>query len=286
MEKCKKIQQMFIEAYYQELDDKQLEVLEQHLESCSACANEFSNVTTALRNLKEYRQPDPGKEYWESYWVKLSKRIEIEKAQKPSFSQWLKGFIPELKWPVPVKYRPVYSAIALLFIGIIIGKTFFTDTGAPIRQPATGISLSEEQAAAVKAHAERYIGRAKLVLLGIVNYDAVSEGPLQTSFTRQIQVSRSLMDESAALRANLRSQNDFRLLELVSELETILLQTANLDDDFELVDIEMIQQGAERKALLFKINIGGSLLSYDKRNVQKWPDQHQTKIRETGGNLL
>lgn len=277
---------MFIEAYYQELDDRQLEVLEQHLESCPACAEEFSNVTTALRNLKEYRQPDPGKKYWESYWVKLSERIEIEKAQKPSFSHWLKGFIPEFKWPVPVKYRPVYSAIALLFIGIIIGKTFFTDTGAPIRQPAAGIALSEEQAAAVKAHAERYIGRAKLVLLGIVNYDAVSDRPLRASFTRQIQVSRSLVDESAALSEKLRSQNDFRLLELVSELETILLQTANLDDDFGLVDIELIQQGTERKALLFKINIGESLLSHDKWNFQTRPDQHQTQIRETGGNLL
>jgi len=102
---------------------------------------------------------------------------------------------------------------------------------------------------------------------------------------RQVRLSRDLVNEIPVLRAELDPRADAALLELISELETVLLQTANLESGYGIVDIQLIQQGAQRKALLFKIDMGESILSRDAGVQKEKSSQDKISGRKKGGSL-
>ncbi len=62
------------------------------------------------------------------------------------------------------------------------------------------------------------------------------------------------MIEAAALKKEIGS-SDRRLERLISDLEMILLQIANLKPDPDISDIEIIKAGVESRDILFKIKL-------------------------------
>ena len=46
-----------------------------------------------------------------------------------------------------------------------------------------------------------------------------------------------------------------QIYNLISDLEVILLQIANLESEYNLPAIEMVKNGVDRKGILLKINI-------------------------------
>ena len=75
------------------------------------------------------------------------------------------------------------------------------------------------------------------------------------------------------MKSELSSAEHLRLLDLISELEVTLLQIANLEADYDLQEVEIIQSGAERKALLFKINLNEIEIADQKSDSQKYSDR-------------
>ena len=70
----------------------------------------------------------------------------------------------------------------------------------------------------------------------------------------QKRTSEELLREAVVLKAGLRS-SDRRLERLVSDLELIMLQIANLSTDSDVSDIEVIKAGVEDRDIFFKINL-------------------------------
>jgi putative zinc finger protein len=262
MRNCKNIQSQFAEAYYGELAGADAERFEEHIKSCPACAAQYAEIRLTLDACqRDYIRPEPQEDYWDGYWSTLEQKIETEQARRISLPLKLKEFVSILFPPIPASYRPVFAGAALLVIGIFIGRTFLPGPGGVERPDRTMASLQQAHVGQVHERTANYFGKAKLVLLGIVNCDTESDGPLRASFESQARVSRQLLLESTELRQELTALDDAGLLELIAELETVLLQAANLDQDNQIVEIRLIQQGAERKALLFKIAVGQSMLA-------------------------
>lgn len=286
MRKCKKIQNLFVDACYGELSGTAQSRFEQHIDSCPSCAGQYAAMKRTLNRLSEYKRPELAENYWDGYWNTLEQKIETEQARRVPLGRKLRELISGLVPPVPVSYRPLLSGAALLMIGIFIGRTFLTDPGAMDQSMDTMPSLQQAHAQRVHARTAEYFGRARLVLLGIVNCDTEEEGPLRASFGSTARVSQALLRQSVELRAELGAINDNGLLELIKELETVLLQTANLGEDYEIVDIRLIQHGAERKALLFKITIGESMLAKYAAINQAILDPDNKSTGENEGKIL
>ncbi|MBT8400870.1 MAG: hypothetical protein KJO98_10365, partial [Rhodothermia bacterium] len=60
---------------------------------------------------------------------------------------------------------------------------------------------------------------------------------------------------AADLKPSLEDARMRRLHELVSEIEMIMIQIANLEAEYDMPAVDMVREGVERKGLLFKINV-------------------------------
>lgn len=264
MKRCRKFQKQFINVFYDELNKNKKTLFENHLKKCPQCTEKYSHMESILKQMTAYSRPEPGTEFWDNYWNKLASRLEAEKTARFSLTSWCKQLIDSVSWQTIRVYRVPVTAAAILLIGIFIGKTFFTGSGVPLDRSHTKTTPSIKNSA-VEQRAEHYLERAKLVLLGIVNYDPTKENGYKPDFSHHKQISSELITEAARLKHNLKSPKQLRLRQLISDLEVILIQIANLETEYDLEDVELIQSSAERKAILFKINIG-EILS-DTKNI-------------------
>ncbi|MGH9856602.1 MAG: hypothetical protein ACRD4B_02040, partial [Acidobacteriota bacterium] len=102
---------------------------------------------------------------------------------------------------------------------------------------------------------QQFLGRSEIILLGLVNYDPQIDEPAGLDITRQKAVSRNLIHEASYLKRQLADGDDRRLEKLVTDLELILLQIANLEEKEDVPEIELVKSGVDRKGLLLKINL-------------------------------
>jgi hypothetical protein len=159
--------------------------------------------------------------------------------------------------------RWAYGAAGILFfvtLGIFIGRTFFRPSVAPAgltraTAPGEQPALETVQASPLLAdRAAHYLKRSRVLLLAVVNSDPSAEGAFSLNLPLQKKTSEKLALEAAVLRKELGS-SDRRLERLISDLEMILLQIANLKSDSDISAVEIIKAGVESRDILFKINL-------------------------------
>ena len=95
----------------------------------------------------------------------------------------------------------------------------------------------------------------KFYLVGIVNLEPDEDSTYSTDLSAQRKMSRELIQQAPVIRANLKGPERRRLTQLVSDLELILLQIANLEAENDVPEIELVKSGVDRKGVLFKINV-------------------------------
>ncbi|MBT4485396.1 MAG: hypothetical protein HOC71_17155 [Candidatus Latescibacteria bacterium] len=119
MKNCKKIQSWLLEAFYDELNEEQKMLFEDHLRKCPDCAGEFKRIKSTLSQMANYKRPEPGTEFWDSYWDKLYYRLETSR-KSYSIRKWWKKRYERSKWGYSRLYKSVAVA-AVFIIGIVIG---------------------------------------------------------------------------------------------------------------------------------------------------------------------
>lgn len=234
-----------IEAYYGELDIDRRQAFENHLHSCPACAAEHKEVSSTLDSMSAYTRPEPDGTFWQSFDERLMERINREEVTPVR---------PAIRRSRAFRYMRTLSAAAALFIaGLLLGQIWAgrqhsaPEHAALTPQPSGEITAGQA--------AREYLNQAEIVLLGMINCDIETEYTYRPNFTRQKQISRDLVNESAELKVRLAETNRYQLLDLVEDLEVILLQIAALETDYSIEDIELIQNSAERRAILFKLTV-------------------------------
>jgi hypothetical protein len=93
-----------------------------------------------------------------------------------------------------------------------------------------------------------------VLILAVVNSGLQTEESLSLNLPLQKKASEELVIEAAALKKEIGS-GDRRLERLISDLEMILLQIANLKPDPDIAEIEIIRAGIESRDILFKIKL-------------------------------
>jgi hypothetical protein len=223
-------------------------------------------------------RPEPGQEFWDGYWKRLAGRMEEERAGEEESRSWGKAL--SRIWSLRARWAfQAAAALALIIAGIFVGRTIFSPPRVPLevaRQAVQAPPVQPGQDDPV-LRARNYVDRSKLVLLALVNYDPRSEDPYGLDLPLQKQVSQQLVKQAGGLKSDLKDPSQRRLRELVVDLETILLQIANLESKNDLEAVEFVKQGVENRGLLLKINLNemGRDLSGDGRRAaaEKSPAQ-------------
>ncbi|HUU37427.1 MAG TPA: zf-HC2 domain-containing protein [Candidatus Desulfaltia sp.] len=280
MKACKKCRGLLVQAHYGELESKDKIFFENHLASCPACAAEFKAVTGTLKTMDRKARPEPGQEFWEGYWDRLSRRMEKEDAametSPPSAGKRL-GRIFGLS---PRWVFQAAAALVLVVLGVFIGRTISPPHQTPVDVAQQTAPLGPGESDPV-LRARDYIDRSKPVLLALVNYDPASEDSYALDLPLQKRISQELVSRAGALKSDLKEPAQRRLRELVTDLETVLLQIANLETENDLEAVEFVKQGVENGGLLLKINLSemsGDLSGTGREQAPVKSPSQKTKI--------
>ena len=290
MNKCRAGQKLIPEALYGELDMKTQEKLDRHLSSCRECSELYRKISETLRIMDEKPAPDPGPNFWDGYWDRLERRMAREagariqevRAAGPPPGRRRTRLVP--RWAFGAA-----GAVLLFAAGIFIGRTFFRPTADLARSaaiskssPAAGLSVTPAAAVApLAARASRYLDRSKVLLLAVVNYDPQASDLFSLNLPLQKKTSEELVKEAAVLKKELRA-SDRRLERLISDLEIILIQIANLKSETDLSAVEIIKSGIESKDVLFKINLSEMRRSSERGGAAARPSEPKRKPAKSG----
>ncbi|HEX9975367.1 MAG TPA: zf-HC2 domain-containing protein [bacterium] len=256
MNNCRKCRSMFIEALYSELNLEQKNWFEAHLRSCPKCVEEYEKINSTVGVMNQRTRTEPGKFFWEGYWDKLIDRIEAEEKSISRITAWRQRFWQSFNFQPGWAYR-VATAVALIAIGVFIGKLYF---GRPVSQHVEKIQTLEVPPTAVEQvslqrRTDQYIERSKVLLLGLINFDSDSEDIYALDMPYQKQISRELIQEANSLKEELNDPAQRQLRELIEDLKITLLQIANLESEHDLAGIDLVKSGANRRGILLKINL-------------------------------
>jgi hypothetical protein len=249
MNDCRTCKDRMIEALYGELGPADKEKFDRHVGSCPECASEYSLLGATLRLMDKRERPDPGPEFWAGYWDRLSRRRTWEETgeePRPSFAARLGRVFSRLpRW----SYQAA-GAAALLLVGIVIGGRLLPPGGG-----RTAVTAAVAAPAGAVVQAENFIERSKILLLGLVNYDPATEDAYAFDLGRKRTVSRELAAQAPAIRSSLNERGQKRLRDLVSDLEVIMMQIANLGSGQDVDGVELIKQGVASRGIFLKIDL-------------------------------
>ncbi len=256
MNNCRKCRSLFAEALYDELSQKQKERFKAHLQSCPKCAEHYEKMHTTVGVMNQRTRKEPAPFFWDNYWDKLVDRMEEKERSFPGIVAWWQRFWQSINFQPSWTYR-VVTAVALIAIGVLIGKLYF---GRPVSQQVETIQTVQVPPTAVEQvslqqRADRYIERSKILLLGLINFDPENEDAYALDLPYQQQISQELVREANLLKEELNDPAQQQLLDLIEDLEIILLQIANLESEYDLTGIELVKSGVDRRGILLKINL-------------------------------
>jgi Putative zinc-finger len=226
-----------------------------HLEGCESCARSFESYEEIFSSVAERVRSEPPVEFWEGYYDRLQEKLGRQHPDSSPgplgsrLAEYLSGLISALG---PV--RPALGiavVIALVGAGVFLGRSdLFKRTDPETALTGTG-TLPEE----TRAEAELYMERSRTVLLGLANFDSKQDDPDLLNLPRRREIAQVLVNRTPELKSALARTDQDRLRRLIADLEVILIQIANMDQTSDLVEIETVKSGVDRKALLFKIDI-------------------------------
>ena len=251
MNECAKCRDLMAEALYGELTPEDEASFEAHLGSVRACASEFKAMTKTLKILERRERRDPGPEFWEGYWDRLGEAPGRESARgrrrsAPADAAGIFALFPA--WACRAPRPPPSSSSASSSEGPSSApapRSSRPSSHGP-RHGAPGV----EQASTPVLRAQDYFERSKLILLGLVNYDPGIQDAYGLDLPRQKQLSRELVNEAGSLKNDLKAPAQKRLRELVADLETILVQIANLESANDFEAVEFVKQGVGKQGHL------------------------------------
>jgi len=256
MDKCQEYINSLIDGSYQQMNDENRQKFEKEMDK--DCLDSFNKMKSTLQLMEQYQVPDPGKEYWDNYWDKLEERLETSK--KSSSIPW----------------SALMRIAAILFVGVFIGYLIF---GSPdIPNEIADSTNPDIQMAALNKKTADVLEDSKILLLGIVNMNSPEDNSEIIDFSFQKKISNDLLLQTADLKQQLSKIKNRRMVSLINELELILMQIANLEDDFDLPAIEMVKQGAENQSLLFKINMEHLLMEAKKEHITEKKNKSKKEI--------
>jgi hypothetical protein len=251
MKECNKYERLFEKALYNELTKTEENIFNEHLNSCSECKEKFRDLQETINTIKKYQRPEPEEKFMNSFWEILEPKLEVK--ENPLKNFWL-SFIELFRFDPKFKYQ-LAGGLALLVIGFVIGKFIMTDNGIQNRGITSNKYKTELNQTAANVEAAKYIERSKILLLGIMNFDPTKDDAETINLPHIQTISKRLAKQAPALKVDLKEPSQQQVKQLVSDLQLIMLQIANLEAKNDVDGIELVKEGVNSQNIFLKINI-------------------------------
>lgn len=271
MNVCSNMQDRFVEALYDELEAVERAEFERHLSVCASCAAAYESCKKTLLVMDLKEQPDPGEDFWAGFHQRLDAGI-ARQGRSSGMGRILRLPVGgRLHRPAPHWALRTAAALALVAIGIVIGRTFVE---RPAHEPPlTASNRDASMADAAEGQPELYrrvsdyVSRSQTLLLGIVNFDTQADGADAIDLQPQRRVSHDLMREADWIQTELsKGDADRQLVELIQDLQTILVLIANIEAKQDLEAVDIVRDSVDSSNLLLKINLQNIRLA-DRRDT-------------------
>lgn len=256
MTKHKSIHMLFYEYLQNELSAADRRFVDVHLAHCQSCRAELESLRSLLKKAPRPSRA-PSDEVPVGYWNAFAQRVEerIKTQERAGHSESPRSVLERLEQFVVLRPR-----LALAYGGatIVVLASLLVWRWAE-RDPRSSLEFADESASlqhiSLDERTRTYLDRSKILLLGIVNLEAEPDLPQAVDLNRYRAVSHQLVQEARDLRVELDDPQHLRLRQLISDLEIILLQIANLESQEDLPAIELVKNGVDRKGIFLKINL-------------------------------
>ncbi len=261
MKSHNRVKKLLYEFLRGELSDADRNAVESHVAICKECSEELSALREAalLLDANITRPSDTRNDlYWQQFTENVGRRIERESKTEASIvQQILDAFLIHRK-PFGVGF-----AAALVLVALAIGTWNLwlrsPERSAPVEGQAVeeivGTGPVNARNAALESRAQNYLEQSKVLLIGLINTDSRSHGADSPLLQREKEISRRLVNESALITSKLNDPSQRQMKELITDLQLILVQIANLSVKQETPGIEIIKGGIEHNGILFRINL-------------------------------
>jgi len=233
---CKKAKNLIPFHLYGELNEKDKLVLEEHLQTCRTCLEEFQATKKVFQLLDEYRPAQAPEPDWEKSWQKIQAGFgrERSKRQEHLSRRW--------RWAV------AGSAMAtVLILGILIGKYWFLPSPQPLPSPSSKSISAANLQPILTSHLEDL----KPLLLEYAHYSPRDQGAKTIAIDEKIV--RGLLLQNMLLKRML-AEKDPAAAELLDDLDLVLKEIANRPSQDQQAPSE-IKDLIDRRGILFKMEI-------------------------------
>ncbi len=258
----RQVKKLLYEYLREELDSSKRIIIERHLGSCSTCANELAELTSAVDALDLYSS-QPSEERTQEFWNAFAFQVEDRLKQGKTQSSVRVSFKSLLEKVLLLHRRTfaAYSSGIAVVVVCTVGLLLFRDTQQPAQEQLVEQPVLEQQVPVelVSDRLHKYFRKSKVLLVGIANMNADEEEPIDLSAERRL--SRNLIHEARYLQ---NQPLDKRSARLINDLEKILIELANMEEQSGLSNVEILRGGIHQENLLFKIRMAESM--YDTSN--------------------
>lgn len=272
MNPCHHFEEHVIDAANGVAEVDTLKTILEHIETCETCFHTWERLQSITSATSQ--RNDPGEAFWENYFDNLERRMAQEVGVEGENEAPLGPLFKQPPTLARISIFPRWSlqiaaAVVILFAGIWIGQSYFGTP--PVVQLSEALPQTE-----LENQALSYLDRSKTLLLGLANFNPEEDDLADLNMDRRKSIAGGLIQEASVLKSNLSNADQQRLSELISDLEVILLQIANLESEFDIPEIEMVKNGVDRKAIFFKIDVENMLRDSREPEPKKTstPPQH------------
>jgi hypothetical protein len=242
---------LFYEFLRDELTLNERLRVEEHCAVCHRCRQELEELRALLSLMPPATPADERPpQYWQSFAVAVEERLETPRRR----------FWAEL-WDEIVSYltlRPALAtslsgAVAVAILGIVLWQRYQPAHTSQSEAAPPSVEIPA-RTASTDARMSQYFRKSKMLLIGISNMKMDENAPVDLGAERK--VSRDLLHEARYLKTQPMSGRSERL---IGDLERILIELANLKDQGDAPEVEMIRGGIHQENLLFKIRAAESV---------------------------
>jgi nucleotide-binding universal stress UspA family protein len=213
---------------------------EDHLRECVECRTNLARLEDLLRCVGRYAVPEPGPDFENRVWTKLSEQLPEKRSWRPSFFR-------------PIVLVPALAAllVAAISIRLITAR----------RVQPSEISTRAQARVLVNTLSE-HLDRSEILLTELAN---AKPGPDALRGARGR--ARDLADENRLLRLVSDRTGDASRGALLDDLERVFLSVANAPADSAPEVLTSLQKRIEDEGLRFKVRITDDHLRGEERKL-------------------
>jgi Putative zinc-finger len=260
---CSRFETLITDSIYDELKGNDRAFFQAHLETCSACAKEYKELSLTMMVMNKRKQPEVNEQFWDDFLPNLQQKIIAQELSHRSaqtgvvrFKEWWSGLMDQMnmRWAL-------YPAAALILIatGFVVFQYLYPpDTHEIIENPTLAIRSVNPK---VKEHFENL----RPVLIDYSNYPvpATLTGNMHEDdemvWVDRDTLRRMVVQNHLLKKAVARGGNE-SLKQLLDDLEMILLEISNpSSSESRKESIRAIQEMMKENDVLFKMKV------YDKK---------------------